>query len=45
MWVSLFTVVLIIALGLGWGALVLESHGQENRRGKATRSLRSIRNA
>lgn len=46
MWISLFTIVLAIALGLGWGALVLESYGEENRRGrKAVRGLRSMRNA
>ncbi len=46
MWISLFTVVLVIALGLGWGALALESYDEENRRGrKAVRGLRSMRNA
>ena len=46
MWISLFTIVLAIALGLGWGALVLESYGEENHRGrKAVRGLRSMRNA
>ncbi len=46
MWISLFTIVLVTALGLGWGAVMLESYGQENRRGrKAMRGLRSMRNA
>jgi len=46
MWISLFTIVLAIAIGLGWGALVLESYGEENPRGRrAMRGLRSVRNA
>ncbi len=29
MWTSLFTVVLVIALGLGLGAVILESYGEK----------------
>ena len=44
MWISLFTIVLAIALGLGLGAVMLESYGEEtHRRRKAVRSLRSVR--
>ncbi len=32
MWISLFTVVLAIALGLGLGAMMLESQGEGARR-------------
>jgi hypothetical protein len=43
MWISLFTIVLAIALGLGLGAVMLESYGEENQPGrKAVRSLRPM---
>ncbi|MFZ0846387.1 MAG: hypothetical protein WAM62_11385 [Pseudolabrys sp.] len=32
MWISLFTVVLAISLGLGLGAMTLESYGDNARR-------------
>jgi hypothetical protein len=32
MWISLFSVVLAIALGLGLGAMILASYGEEARR-------------
>ncbi len=45
MWISLFVIVLIIALGLAMGAVMLESSGEETRRGrKAIRGLRPMRN-
>jgi hypothetical protein len=31
MWISLFTIVLAIALGLGVGAVLLESYGEDGR--------------
>ncbi len=46
MWISLFTIVLAIALGLALGAVMLESYGGETRRArKDVRDLRSVRNA
>jgi hypothetical protein len=39
MWISLFTVVLAIALGFGLGAVVLESHEEA----KPARNLRRLR--
>lgn len=39
MWISLFTVVLAIALGLGLGAVALESYQEA----KPARSLRRLR--
>jgi len=45
MWISLFTIVLTIALGLGFGAVMLESYGEESQRGRRpARSLRPMRN-
>jgi hypothetical protein len=45
MWISLFTIVLAIALGLGLGAVMLESYGEEPRHGRRpVRSLRPMRN-
>ena len=44
MWISLFSIVLALALGLALGAMVLESYEEEHRRGsKTVRSLRSVR--
>jgi len=44
MWTSLFTIVLAIALGLGLGAVLLESDAEENHSGRKTvRNLRSMR--
>ena len=46
MWISFFTIVLAIALALGWGALALEGYGEEiPRTRKAMRGLRPMRNA
>jgi hypothetical protein len=39
MWISMFTVVLAIALGLGWGAIALESY----EAAKPVRNLRRLR--
>lgn len=39
MWISLFTVVLAIALGLGFGAVALESYQEA----KPARNLRRLR--
>ena len=45
MWISLFTIVLAIALGLGFGAVMLGSYGEEPQRGRRpVRSLRAMRN-
>jgi hypothetical protein len=41
MWVSLFAIVLTIALGLGLGAVMLESYEEESHRGR--RPVRSYR--
>ena len=44
MWISLFTVVLAIALGLGLGAVMLESYQEEShRRRRLVRSFRPMR--
>ena len=44
MWISLFTIVLAIALGLGLGAVMLESYEEESHRGRRpVRSLRPMR--
>lgn len=40
MWISLFSIVLAIALGFGVGAVMLESYGDEPHRGR--RPVRSI---
>ena len=45
MWISLFTIVLAIALALGWGALALEAYEEAPRARKALRGTRSMRNA
>ena len=43
MWISLFTIVLAIALGLG--AVMLESYEEESHRGRRpVRSFRPMRN-
>ncbi len=39
MWISMFTVVLAIALALGWGAIALESYEEA----KPARNLRRLR--
>lgn len=45
MWISLFTIVLTVALGFGLGAVMLESYGEgPHRPRKAVRSLRPTRN-
>lgn len=45
MWISLFSIVLAIALGLALGAVMLESYGEENHRGRRpVRSFRPMRN-
>ena len=45
MWISLFTIVLTIALGLGLGAVMLESCKEEtHRRRKTVWNLRPMRN-
>ena len=41
MWISLFSIVLAIALGLGIGAVMLESYEEESRHGR--RPVRSFR--
>lgn len=41
MWISLFTIVLAIALGLGLGAVMLESYEEEPHRGR--RPVRGFR--
>ena len=41
MWISLFTIVIAIALGFGLGAVMLESYGDESHRGR--RPVRSYR--
>ena len=45
MWISLFTIVLAIAVALAWGALALENYGEEvPRTRKAGRGLRPMHN-
>ena len=45
MWISLFTIVLAIAIALAWGALALENYGEEvPRTRKAGRGLRPMHN-
>jgi len=45
MWISLFTIVLAIALGLGLGAVMLESYEEEShRRRRPVRGFRPMRN-
>ncbi len=43
MWISLFTVVLTIALGLGLGAVMLESENKNTRRYARKRVSRAHR--
>lgn len=44
MWISLFTIVLAVALGLGVGAVMLESYEEESHRGRGpVRSFRPMR--
>ena len=44
MWISLFTIVLAIALALALGAVMLESYEEGRHRGRKTvHSLRSVR--
>jgi hypothetical protein len=44
MWISLFSIVLAIALGLGVGAVMLESYEEEADRGRRpVRSFRPVR--
>ena len=39
MWISMFTVVLVIAVGLGWGSVALETYEEA----KPARNLRRLR--
>lgn len=43
MWISLFTVVLAIALGCGLGAVIMESEGKNDRRYARKRVARADR--
>ena len=43
MWISLFTIVLAIALGLGVGAVMLESYEESHRGRRPVRSFRPMR--
>lgn len=42
MWLSLFTVILAIAVGLGFGAVLIESGGESPRR-YARKRIRRVR--
>jgi hypothetical protein len=45
MWISLFAIVLVIAFGLGLGAVMLESYEEEFHRGRRpVRGFRPMRN-